>query len=545
MLTTKVVPVNKIILSLLLPLFLLAPQAQADSLSDAFNYLVNTTAPGSYNSQIRGLMSAGSINVSFPTGTVTLISVTPPSFEQGCGGISMFLGGLAYINGQEFTQMLKNIASAALGYVFQLALRTLCPVCSTILADLQKAAQMASELAINQCQFAKGLVNKVADASGLNNYLQGEGAALNAQAGTGGSSFLSDFNNFGSDISKAFDSVNKFIDSLQSDSAKKQAKAEQPIGNDIWKAMPDADAVQKIFIMSLVGPTFVAPPSGDAKAHVTPSLPTINSKQLADLFVFGVKGKTNKNLTLRECKDPAMYNDASTFTKEYCSTKRAVITSSYWYTQAQAAKNKLIGGVNLADYGFYGAVYALLMQAVNNNKDQKPVGSQVDVTLPSNIYGSNIIVKASFSEAQIRAFLSTSPVPLYQAINLATWDADISRSLVSSISELVAAQYTLAFIEHMILDTSKVGNSKAGTIGGSPIAFHKIKEALDQIHANEIQIYSNVMHNFEMEQSWVSQLHSVQDVMIGEISKQGMSGNFALSAQLSGSGALQVKETKK
>ena len=478
---------RRVILVVMLPLLLLFGSTQsvrADSLADAFNYLVSTTAPGSYNSQIRGFLSAGSINVSFPTGTVTLISITPPSFQQGCGGISMFLGGLAYISGAQFTQMLKQIASASLGYTFQLALRTLCPLCSTILADLQKAAQMASQMAINQCQFAKGLVNKVADASGLNSYIQGEASSADAQGGTGGSSFLSDFDKFGSDIQAGWDSITKFVDSMQTDAEKQQAKAEQPVGNSTWQAMPDADATQKIFVMSLIGTTFRAPPSDGHKTYVQPTMPTLSTKQLANLFVFGAKGRANQNIIITGCEDTALYKDSG-FNTKYCVPNKVPITSSLWYSQQ---KDQLIGGVNLADYGFYGAVYALLIQAIDNNRNENKLGTEVDVTLPSSIYGEGVTVKASFTTEQIEAFLSTAPIPLYQAINLATWDANVSISLTSSISELVASQYTLAYIEHVILDTSKVGNSKAGSIGGHARWFERIEGALKSIHSNEIQI---------------------------------------------------------
>lgn len=527
---------KKLILLLLLPLcLLLSAQSQADSLTDAFGALINTTAPGAYNSQIRGFLSAGSINIAFPSEFVTIISITPPNFQQGCGGISMFLGGLAYINGAQFAQMLQQIAQAALGYTFQLALRTLCPVCSTILADLQKAAQMASQMAINQCQFAKGLVDKVADASGLNNYLQGEGASASAQSGKGGSSFLSDFNSFGADINKAWDSVQKFIDDVQTDAGKKQAKAEQPVGNSTWKAMPDADAVQKIFVMSLVGTVYRAPPKDGHSTFVQPTWATLSSKDLANLFVFGVKGKANQNLQLLECEDPSLYKDTG-YTDKTCRTKRVPVSASYWYSQAKGSKGGgVIGGVSLVDYGFYGAVYALLMQAVENNRNQEKLGKHVSVDLPSTIYGSGTQtqVTAGFSADQIESFLATAPVPLYQAINLATWNVQVASALVSSISELVAAQYTLAFIEHMILDKSHIGNSKAGTIGGSPKAYKQLQDSLNAIHSKEIQIHSDVMRNFEIEQSWVGQLHSIQELMIGEIAKQGMSGSFALTSELS------------
>ena len=516
-----------------LSLVIVSQSARADDLGDAFNYLVSHTDAGSYNSQVKGYVTGGALNVSFPSGSVTLISITPPDYEAGCGGISMFLGGLAYISGSEFTAMLKNIATAALGYAFNLALRTLCPVCSTILADLQKAAQLASELAMNQCRISMGLVNKIADQTGLNRYIQGAAAQSDAHDGKGGSSFLSDFEDYGNDIAKGWGKIQSFIDGLQSDLAKQQESAKQPVGNTVWKALPDTGAVQRIFIQSLIGTIFVSPPKDGKKGYVQPLTPSITAPQLSNMFVFGAKATVNQNLKLTECADASINVVANPTINQQCHPVKHKVLDSYWY---QKTKVSDIGGVSLGDYGFFGATYALLMQASANNAQDVALGNAVTVPLPDSIYGASIKVTAHFTKEQITAFLSTAPIPLYQAVNMASWNQSASEVLLQSISELVSAQYTLAYIQHSILDTSLVGNNQVGTIGGNPVIFHQIRDALQNINKQITQISASVIQNFQIEQSWTSELHNLQKMMYQQSIKSGMAGNFAFAASMQGAG---------
>lgn len=514
-----------------LSLLVLAQRVMADDLGDAFTYLVSHTDAGSYNSQVKGYVTGGALNISFPSGSVTLISITPPDYEAGCGGISMFLGGLAYISGSEFTAMLKNIATAALGYAFNLALRTLCPVCSTILSDLQKAAQLASELAMNQCRISMGLVNKIADQTGLNRYIQGAAAQTDAHDGKGGSSFLSDFEDYGNDIAKGWGKIQSFIDGLQGDLAKEQQSAKQPVGNTVWKALPDTNAVQRIFIQSLIGTTFVSPPKEGNKGYIQPLTPSITAVQLSNMFVFGAKATVNQNLKLTECADPNINIVANPTIDQQCHPVKHRVLDSYWYQNGKASS---IGGVSLTDYGFFGATYALLMQASANNAADTALGSTVTVPLPESVYGTAIKVNAHFTKEQIVAFLSTAPIPLYQAVNMASWNQSASEVLLESISELVSSQYTLAYIQHSILDTSLVGNNHVGTIGGNPQIYRQIRDALQNINKQITQISASVIQNFEIEQSWTSELHNLQKMMYEQSIKSGMAGNFAFAASMQG-----------
>lgn len=116
-------------------------QVYADDFSDAFDYMMSSGNPAIYNTEVRGFASGGSFDIIIPQRSVTIISLTAPSIDVGCGGISAFLGGFSYINLDVFINLLKNVATSALGYAFILTLGVLCPICKSVLEGLQKAVQ--------------------------------------------------------------------------------------------------------------------------------------------------------------------------------------------------------------------------------------------------------------------------------------------------------------------------------------------------------------------------------------------------------------------
>lgn len=130
--------------------------AQMDSM---FNTLTSVVPPTGVETLRRGGLYGGRLRVRARTMQAQFISATPPSFRAGCGGIDFFGGSFSFINLDQFTQLLRSIASAALGYAFMLALQNVCPICATTIAQLQRIIQELNQLNANSCQLAQGLVN--------------------------------------------------------------------------------------------------------------------------------------------------------------------------------------------------------------------------------------------------------------------------------------------------------------------------------------------------------------------------------------------------
>lgn len=133
--------------------------SQLDSM---FNNMSNTTAPGAYETARRGVLTGGAFTTRNKIMTTSLVSIKPPSFESGCGGIDMFGGSFSFINAQQFVQLLRSVASNAVGiasgYAFNMALDALCPTCQKHIETLQKKVQQLNQLFSNSCQLAQGLV---------------------------------------------------------------------------------------------------------------------------------------------------------------------------------------------------------------------------------------------------------------------------------------------------------------------------------------------------------------------------------------------------
>lgn len=162
--------------------------AALSSAESAFSGLVSSAnisvdSPGYLNSATRNVFVGGSMHMWVPRQTVQLISISPPSFSAGCGGIDFFLGGFSFINAAQFQALIKNIMQAALGYAIQLGIRTLCPMCADILATLQKLAQKANQMGMDSCQMAQNLVNKGFEMAGLGSYGKDGTFSLNSSGG--------------------------------------------------------------------------------------------------------------------------------------------------------------------------------------------------------------------------------------------------------------------------------------------------------------------------------------------------------------------------
>jgi len=137
--------------------------AQAEMM---FNTLLNTTSPTAHMGQRRGVFDGGSVVARTRIMNESLVSVVPPSFEAGCGGIDMFAGSFSFISAEQFQALLRAIAANAPGYAFKVAISSMCPTCGEVMDSLQKIVQRINEMNLHSCELAKGVVNDVAEAMG-------------------------------------------------------------------------------------------------------------------------------------------------------------------------------------------------------------------------------------------------------------------------------------------------------------------------------------------------------------------------------------------
>lgn len=147
--------------------FFMAGNSQAslqDELDSFFGDMSNTTNPGVFETQRRGVISGGRHTTKAKIAEENLVHFTPPSFKGGCGGIDMFGGSFSFISAEQLVQMLRQVAANAKGYAFQIALDTVCTSCATWIESFQKKVQQLNQMNANSCQLAQGLINDATQA---------------------------------------------------------------------------------------------------------------------------------------------------------------------------------------------------------------------------------------------------------------------------------------------------------------------------------------------------------------------------------------------
>lgn len=126
-----------------------------------FGAVTNSTKGTAFKDQQGGYYSGGSFFMRSPTRNTNPISITPPGFRMGCGGIDIWAGGLSFINAQQLKNMLQSIVSNGINYAFMLAVETYAPQVHNIMQQLNKLAADFNAMNINSCEAAAGLVGSV------------------------------------------------------------------------------------------------------------------------------------------------------------------------------------------------------------------------------------------------------------------------------------------------------------------------------------------------------------------------------------------------
>ncbi|MEM6679019.1 MAG: conjugal transfer protein TraH [Pseudomonadota bacterium] len=160
-----------------------ASAGMREQMTSMFNNMVNATPPGFYETQRRGEISGGNLYVRNRIVDPNLVAFTPPNFRAGCGGIDFFTGSFSFINADQFVELMRAVASNAVGYAFQLALDGVCPQCMRTIETLQRKVQELNQHFGNSCQLAQGIVNDTASA--LTGKKYGEASTIATVEGIG------------------------------------------------------------------------------------------------------------------------------------------------------------------------------------------------------------------------------------------------------------------------------------------------------------------------------------------------------------------------
>lgn len=141
-------------------LIILAPiNCFADPWVDKWIQQSTVSGPGSFESESRGYVYGGRFSARYNQEVDHLVSIQPPSFKKGCGGIDVFLGSISYLDFERLVEKFEAIISGALAtYAFDIALNVLCTQCAKELQSLEAIMDRLNQLQLNDCKATKAVV---------------------------------------------------------------------------------------------------------------------------------------------------------------------------------------------------------------------------------------------------------------------------------------------------------------------------------------------------------------------------------------------------
>ena len=217
----------------------------------------NVTGAAAYQGQTRNLYTGGSLYMRTPVRNYQLATVSPPAFKAGCGGIDLFAGSFSFINKEQLTAMLRNIANNAIGYAFMMAVKSVSPDLADLMQYLQDQVSKVNNLNINSCQAAEGIVT--AAGSLLTDKAQEKEGKV---AGAGLNLF--------SDVFESWDAWKDRAQARQTRQAAINADARSretfDPGNVVWRALQRVNGVDddtRQLMMSMTGTIIIVPPGED------------------------------------------------------------------------------------------------------------------------------------------------------------------------------------------------------------------------------------------------------------------------------------------
>ena len=270
-----------------------------DTMEDQWGSMVNHTDSSSFETQGRGVLSGGSLRIRNDTMNWNPITVNPPQVRAGCGGIDLYGGAFSMINKDQFVQLVRRIASNAVGYSFQLAMDSMCPSCNQLMQQLQSKVQDMTGQQKSSCQMAKQLTNK----TGLKENIDKWGSKVRDHAVSAGNSI----DNFAGGLQGTDDGKTQAQDNTASVSNPDSQASKAVNGNVVWSALESGDVEGwfvggddelKRTIMSLTG-SLIVKADGDQKPQIEQVTPTL---EVEDIMRGG-------NVEIYECPNDQCLSD--------------------------------------------------------------------------------------------------------------------------------------------------------------------------------------------------------------------------------------------
>lgn len=428
----------------LLVVSMLATPAHAFNLDSAFSSLTggSTVAynePGHYSNSARNNFVLGGVDARLPRKKTTLMSITPPTLNAGCQGISAHFGGFSFVSGEQIEQLINSIAANATGMVVSLVLKTLCPLCQGVIEAMTHMAQQASKMSIDSCQVGSNLLSSAGSLFGADPNSAGDtaGTVCGRRVANGGQ-----YQDYLDGMTQACNTVSGAVAELEKFTAK-PAPANSPttatgdreildVGNRTWEALKaigyggkdDESIAARTLLMNMIGTRVVTAKNEDGSAREAPLMypPALAPDRLMDLYMCGVSEWTGS-------LESTQYGAASLVCGS-TQARRATGAEEIWSCDHEPDKCLYPKVVKVGELkglqgaGFLYRVADLLHRAADDIRMERPL-----------------------RDPELISLLERVPYPVYQVINVAAIYPVASKDLIDSTSAIIAESMAQTMFE--------------------------------------------------------------------------------------------------
>lgn len=159
--TSWAIQATKLVLILASALASVLPRSSSAGWVDQWLDQRTVTQASSFQTQRRGYYSAPSLSARWRQSNDYLLSITPPRLGGGCGGIDLFLGGMAYLDPEYLVQKLQRLVQAAPALAFSVAMETMSKTLANNMKEFEQIINALNQLQVNDCRLAQRLVAAV------------------------------------------------------------------------------------------------------------------------------------------------------------------------------------------------------------------------------------------------------------------------------------------------------------------------------------------------------------------------------------------------
>ncbi|MBX9806096.1 MAG: conjugal transfer protein TraH [Alphaproteobacteria bacterium] len=145
----------------ILTLSCLPSPTEASALDKFFKSLggqVNKTTPGAFQDQAAGYYTGGGYVLRQNNSVVQPINISLPQLGTGCNNLDLYFGSFSFLQGEQLSQLLRQIGTGVPTYGLQLAMKTMAPQVENLLSQLRKSVQDMNNMMLNSCQASQKIV---------------------------------------------------------------------------------------------------------------------------------------------------------------------------------------------------------------------------------------------------------------------------------------------------------------------------------------------------------------------------------------------------